>query len=173
MPLVKLSADGTELLLREGSKYVNADQGRVTARGDKVAGARASADSEKPKPKRPRATRKPKAEEAQADAPVDTPAPSDQLPLFQGHNKAGIGHLKPDMPERRDGDGDTVVAERRPRKADEFKRSPLPVPEKYQAQARALARSRPKAKRKSGGSRKKNDGLRSSSGTPRMRIVQK
>ena len=48
--------------------------------------------------------------------------------LYQGHKGPGIGFLKPDLPERRDGDGDTVVAERRPRKADEYETSPLTVP---------------------------------------------
>ena len=48
--------------------------------------------------------------------------------LFQGHKGPGIGFLKPDRPDLPDGDRDTVVAERRPRKADQYVRSPLPLP---------------------------------------------
>lgn len=61
--------------------------------------------------------------------------------LYQGHFKAGIGFLRSMMPGRRDGDGDTVVAERQPRKSDRFRKSPHPIPA---ALARRLA---PKAKR--------------------------
>ena len=70
--------------------------------------------------------------------PADGPGPeSADETLYQGHKGPGIGHLKPDMPERRDGDSDTVVVERKPRKSDDFEPSPLdPVeptrPSKYQ-----------------------------------------
>ena len=71
--------------------------------------------------------------------------------LYQGHWGKGIGDLKPDNPTRRDGDGDTVVAERRPRKNDEYERSPLPVPDhiaaKYAKIAAALIPP-PKARKK-------------------------
>ena len=45
--------------------------------------------------------------------------------LYQGHKGLGIGLLKSDAPSRRDGDSDTVVAERRPRKSDKFTDSPI------------------------------------------------
>ena len=38
-------------------------------------------------------------------------------------------------PERRDGDKDTVVAERRPRKADAYERSPAPMPKQHKPEA--------------------------------------
>ena len=78
-------------------------------------------------------------------------------PLYQGHKGPGIGYLKDVVPERRDGDGDTVVAERRPRKADEFKKSPEPVPaglsDKYrkigsELTSRATAAKRGKGRRR-------------------------
>ena len=50
--------------------------------------------------------------------------------LYQGHKGPGIGYLKPDRPNRRDGDGDTVVQERRPRKGDQYNPSPLPISER-------------------------------------------
>ena len=37
------------------------------------------------------------------------------------------------MPDRRDGDGDTVVGERRPRVADEYQPSPAPIPKKHRS----------------------------------------
>ena len=39
------------------------------------------------------------------------------------------------MPERRDGDKDTVVAERRPRSTDTIRPSPAPVPERHRSGA--------------------------------------
>ena len=59
-----------------------------------------------------------------ADA-VDTGPETTDETLYQGHKGPGIGYLKPDMPERRDGDSDTVVVERKPRKSDDFEPSPL------------------------------------------------
>ena len=50
--------------------------------------------------------------------------------LYQGHKGPGVGQLKETTPERRDGDGDTVVGERRPRVADAFEHSPAPIPKK-------------------------------------------
>ena len=65
--------------------------------------------------------------------------------LYQEHTGPGIGYLKPDLPERRDGDGDTVVAERRPRKADQFDPSPMPVPPRIRGGRRPKA-PKPKVK---------------------------
>ena len=45
--------------------------------------------------------------------------------LYQGHKGPGVGILKPDAPSRRDGDKDTVVAERRPRKSEKHPKSPI------------------------------------------------
>ena len=55
--------------------------------------------------------------------------------LYQGHRGPGIGFLADSMPERRDGDKDTVIAERRPRKADTIRPSPAPVPERHHSGA--------------------------------------
>ena len=51
--------------------------------------------------------------------------------LSQGRRGPEIGFLADSIPERRDGDKDTVVAEQRPRKADAFQSSPAPVPERH------------------------------------------
>ena len=59
--------------------------------------------------------------------------------LYQGHKGPGIGYLKTDLPERRDGDGDTVVAERRPRQSDLFDPSPMPVPPRLRGGRRPKA----------------------------------
>ena len=103
------------------------DMGRAAAlKPEPVAEAAPEAVSEappKPKRKRRRATPTP---EPVAEAASEAVATGDEL--YQGHKGPGIGYLKPDLPERRDGDGDTVVAERRPRKADEYETSPLPFP---------------------------------------------
>ena len=45
--------------------------------------------------------------------------------LYQGHKGPGVGVLKTDAPHRRDGDKDTVVAERRPRKSEKHPKSPI------------------------------------------------
>ena len=66
--------------------------------------------------------------------------------LYQGHKGPGIGYLKPDLPERRDGDGDTVVAERRPSKADEYETSPLTVPTPKTVTRLPASQSKPKPK---------------------------
>ena len=47
--------------------------------------------------------------------------------LYKGHRGPGIGPLKADHPELRDGDGDSVVDERLPRKTDSYGPSPLPM----------------------------------------------
>ena len=67
------------------------------------------------------------------------PSPADGE-LYQEHRGPGIGFLADSMPERRDGDKDTVVAERRPRKTDTIRPSPAAVPERHrQAAANRLA----------------------------------
>ena len=80
--------------------------------------------------------------------PQTAPTPAPEAPeatqgsfdmLYQGHRGPGIGHLKEDMPERRDGDKDTVVAERRPRKSDDYTPSPTPVPQHLRPQALVAA----------------------------------
>ena len=128
------------------------------------------------KPKRKRA--RPKAEKRDPDDQPESKPPvtlDDQL--YQGHWKAGIGHLKTDMPERRDGDGDTVVAERQPRKSDEYEKSPLPVPPrltgKYAAVA-AVARRRQASKKRSSTratARKRETGMKTPSRPPKVKIV--
>ena len=45
--------------------------------------------------------------------------------LYQGHKGPGVGMLKADAPNRRDGDKDTVVAERRPRASEKHPKSPI------------------------------------------------
>ena len=65
-----------------------------------------------------------------AHHPRGTP-PTVDGELYQGHRGPGIGFLADSMPERRDRDKDTVVAERRPRKADTIRPSPAPVPERH------------------------------------------
>ena len=45
--------------------------------------------------------------------------------LYQGHKGPGVGILKTDAPDRRDGDKDTVVAERRPRVSEKHPKSPI------------------------------------------------
>ena len=111
-----------------------------------------TAPDAKPKPKREKRTSK-------ATLVPARQVVLDGVDFYQGHKGPGIGYLKPDLPERRDGDGDTVVAERKPRKADQYQRSPLPVPprltRKYARIAVALKpggtgkarqRSRPKSR---------------------------
>ena len=101
---------------------------------DLTAGAVAEAEriiaEAHPKPARAKRRREPK---PKAEAPEPPPDPESEGVLYQGHWKAGIGDLATDNPDRRDGDGDTVVAERRPRKSDEYVPSPLPVPERIAA----------------------------------------
>ena len=78
------------------------------------------------------------------------------------------------MPGRRDGDGDTVVAERRPGKSESVPKSPKPVPEKYRRQAQAVAKAKPKAKRRRSGSRRKNNDLKAGPGKlPGMRVIRR
>ena len=45
--------------------------------------------------------------------------------LYQGHKGPGVGILKTDAPDRRDGDKDTVVAERKPRVSEKHPKSPI------------------------------------------------
>ena len=52
----------------------------------------------------------------------------DDETLFRGHCGPGVGTLASETPGRVDRDADTVVVERRPRKADKVKISPEPVP---------------------------------------------
>ena len=121
------------------------DMGRAAAlKPEPVAEAAPEAVSEappKPRRKRRRATPKP---EPVAEAASEAVATGDEL--YQGHKGPGIGYLKPDLPERRDGDGDTVVAERRPRKADEYETSPLPFPTPKTVTRLPASQSKPKSK---------------------------
>ena len=70
-------------------------------------------------------------EEPKPDAPVrDKPLRASQIvlegeKLYRGHKGPGVGYLKRVLPDRRDGDSDTVVGERRPRKKDKHPRSPV------------------------------------------------
>ena len=123
---------------------------RATPTPEPVAEAASEAVSEpeavaEPKPKRkrrkPASTPKP---EPVAEAASEAVATGDEL--YQGHKGPGIGYLKPDLPERRDGDGDTVVAERRPRKADEYETSPLPFPTPKTVTRLPASQSKPKSK---------------------------
>ena len=121
---------------------------RATPTPEPVAEAASEAVSEpeavaepKPKRKRRRATPTP---EPVAEAASEAVATGDEL--YQGHKGPGIGYLKPDLPERRDGDGDTVVAERRPRKADEYETSPLPFPTPKTVTRLPASQSKPKSK---------------------------
>ena len=49
--------------------------------------------------------------------------------LHRGQKAAGVGQLAAEIPERWDGDKDTVAAERRPRKGDAYPISPESVPQ--------------------------------------------
>ena len=56
----------------------------------------------------------------------EAPKESGEVPvLYQGHKGPGVGILKTDAPDRRDGDKDTVVAERRPRVSEKHPKSPI------------------------------------------------
>ena len=96
--------------------------------------------------------------QGQQDLLTDSPpSPTDGPPnpadtLFQGHKGPGIGYLQTARPDRRDGDSDTVVQERRPRKSDQYKSSPLPIPERAKNLA---ARTVAAEKRAKGNSQKK------------------
>ena len=50
--------------------------------------------------------------------------------LYRGHKDPGVGQLAAEIPEHRDGDKDTVAAERRPRKGDAYPVPPEPVPQR-------------------------------------------
>ena len=95
--------------------------------------------------------------------------------MYQGHKGPGIGYLKEDLPDRRDGDSDTVVGERRPRKRDEYEKSPvqLPLSGKYARLASSIRGQKAKARRsRSRGRANSNTGLKSSrGGVPSIKIV--
>ena len=64
--------------------------------------------------------------EIAAEAFEEAPKEPEKVPvLYQGHKGPGVGVLKTDAPHRRDGDKDTVVAERRPRKSEKHPKSPI------------------------------------------------
>ena len=105
---------------------------------------------------------------AKAKQQPDTPDGSRDDKLYQGHKGPGIGHLKPDQPDRRDGDSDTVVAERRPRKSDQYEKSPLRM---AAALARRLRGKRPKPSRRG---QQPVTGLKSAPGSvPGVRVVSR
>ena len=110
--------------------------------------------------------------------PADGPGPeSPESPestdetLYQGHKGPGIGHLKPDMPERRDGDGDTVVVERKPRKSDDFEPSPLAPAEPTRRSKYQRAREIVGAARAAGGATASTAGRFSQSSLERGRAI--
>ena len=87
-------------------------------------------------PVKPKRGRPPKAKPAKSERAPDPENTPIVLPkqlalgddtLYQGHWGPGIGNLKRDNEEKRDGDKDTVVSERRPKKSDSFKQSPVPI----------------------------------------------
>ena len=171
-PILKASDDG-RLKMLEGGKYVDASSARVSAVG--------SDPAEKTKRKRrpARRTAEPVAE-AKSERKRKPATKGKRKPvvigdtLYQGHWKSGIGHLKSEMPERRDGDGDTVVAERRPRKSDRFKKSPLPVPPKLAGKFARMAEAASKKRRRSrrnGGSRSLERNLKSPSRAPSIKVI--
>ena len=105
--------------------------------------------------------------------------------LYQGHIGPGIGELKTENPSRRDGDNDTVVAERRPRKADVYEPSPLPLPESAKARKERWERTKAfmlekdagkqkeRKRKRSGGGRKPRDKAQTSpGGVPRVVVVR-
>ena len=101
-------------------------------------------------------------------------------PLYQGHKGPGIGYLQGVLPERRDGDGDTVVAERRPRKADEYELSPEAVPPRLTddykklgkaLSSRAAANKRRKTRRKTKGARPDQPKLESPGHVPSIKVI--
>ncbi len=89
--------------------------------------------------------------------------------------KPGIDHLKHEMPERRDGDDDTVVARQQPRKADKFEKSPLPVlpklNDKYKRIASAASKRQGRRSRKNGGTRSIEHNLKRPSRAPSIKII--
>ena len=105
--------------------------------------------------------------------------------LYQGHIGPGIGELKTENPSRRDGDNDTVVAERRPRMADVYEPSPLPLPESAKARKERWERTKAfmlekdagkqkeRKRKRSGGGRKPRDKAQTSpGGVPRVVVVR-
>ena len=119
---------------------------------------------------------KSKREKGVPKAVVKARMPASQVvidePLYQGHKGPGIGYLKPDLPERRDGDGDTVVAERKPRKADQYQPSPLPVPQRLTDKyARIAATLGDKGKARRPGRSRSIALLKTPSRTPSIKFV--
>ena len=175
-PKQDLDRNLTRLRRIDESDFPPGEKARIVATWGKAAEAAAE-----PAPPEPEATPEPvkpkRKREAKAKAKA-LPASKvvlDGEPFYQGHKGPGIGYLKPDLPERRDGDGDTVVAERRPRKSDEFKRSPLPAPRltgKY-AKLAAVALSKTASKRRTARRHSRSsDGLKNPSwGAPSIKII--
>ena len=99
---------------------------------------------------------------------------------YKGHYGEGVGVLKRDNPDRIDRDGDTVVAERRPRASDNVARSPVVAPPGIRAAekkrlegaaaklaARMLARRAAKEAKKTSRARMRPDvGLKKRTGRP-------
>lgn len=92
--------------------------------------------------------------------------------IYKGHKGPGIGNLKTDKPDLRDGDSDTVVGERRPRKSDEYKTAP---PRDAMNMARKATKARASSKSNGAPKRRRTNKqpLRSPGGTPRITINQK
>ena len=108
-------------------------------------------------------------------SPAKPPASKDELkgkPMYQGHKGSGVGYLKPDNPSRRDADSDTVVSERRPKKADKHPRSPLKG--KFARVGAKLARrSAPKAKPRARASNRGKIKSMGMAGAPEIRVVRR
>ena len=115
---------------------------------------------------------KPKADTPAGEKPPASKVLLSDEPLYQGHKGPGVGYLKSALPERRDGDSDTVTGERRPRKADKFKKSPVPLKGKY---ARIAAAAELKAKKKRRPAKRRKPKLKSSphAGAPQIKIISR
>ena len=110
----------------------------------------------------------------------DSPGPSDTL--YQGLKGPGIGYLKTDRPERRDGDSDTVVQERRPRKKDEYKGRSITEAlaekkqqkeEKEKKERRAMSQGRSPAQRAGAGGKRRGRPRGSGSGSLTITVIPK
>ena len=73
--------------------------------------------------------------------PDDPPDDPRAKGLYRGHSGGGVGHLKRTMPERRDGDKDTVVGEAAAR-AIQTRSAPRQPPYPETSAAHPLSRSR-------------------------------
>ena len=105
---------------------------------------------------------------------------------YKGHYGEGVGVLKRENPLRIDRDGDTVVAERRPRASDNVARSPVVAPPGIRAaekkrlegaaaklEARMLARRAAKEAKKTARARMRPDvGLKKRTGRPPRVTIQ-